>query len=252
MEEMFTLFPHESALVMQRGIEMGIGCSSMLVMHCAALVTQSWASETILDLVLRSLCLARIMCAVPRPYFWFKTRRLFMDARAQPTPQLVTRRLLNIYANPPGLERVLLLFYYGWLACVTSIVCFARTEVEYTAFTNSLWRHCLLNFVSIMLHKLICVLLFYYLMQADFDRGIPPGTLEKYTCLVQFAADSTNIREKLGGEDMECSICFGAYEAGESLRKLRCGHHFHQRCVDVWLLRHQNRCPLCLAVVGQK
>jgi hypothetical protein len=249
MAEMFTLFPHESAVVMQRGIELGILCSCLLVVHCSMIVMQFWPSDTYPDTLLRGLCLARILCAVPRPYFWFRTRRLFVEARYQPTPQMVTQRLLDIYAHPFGVERGLLLFYYGWLAIITVVVCIMRLESEQTIFTQQLWRHCLLNFISIVLHRILCVLLFYYLMQSDFKRGIPPDVLEKYTKQLLFTRGPAKAGQ-LGGGEMECSICFGAYVEGEEIRKLNCSHHFHQRCVDVWLLGHQNRCPLCLLIVG--
>jgi len=250
MAEMFTLFPHESAVVMQRGIELGILCSCVLVIHCLMLVMQFWPSERYTDSVLRSFCIARIVCALPRPYFWFRTRRLFVEARNEPTPQLVTQRLLDIYAHPFGMERGLLLFYYGWLACITIVVCVVRLEAEQTLFTQELWQHCLLNFISIVLHRILCVLLFYYLMRSDFKRGIPPDVLENYT--KRFAFSLTGFRELLGSGDMECSICFGTYAKGQDIRRLHCGHHFHQRCVDVWLLNYQNRCPLCLFVVGPR
>lgn len=247
MAEMFTLFPHESAVVMQRGIELGIFCSCLLVLHCSMLILQFWHTDGYPDTILRNFCVARVVCALPRPYFWFRTRRLFIEARYQPTPQFVTQRLLDIYAHPFGVERGLLLFYYGWLACVTVVVCIVRLEVE-TSFGMHLWRHCLLNFISIVLHRILCVLLFYYLMQSDFKRGIPPDVLEKYSKRYVFTRDTC--RQRLGGGDMECSICFGSYIEGEQIRRLHCNHHFHQRCADVWLLGHQNRCPLCLFVVG--
>lgn len=250
MTEMFTLFPHESAVVMQRGIELGIICSCLLVMHCSMLVMQFWPSDGWADSVLRGLCVARILCAIPRPYFWLRTRKLFVEARYQPTPQLVTQRLLDIYAHPFGVERGLLLFYYGWLVMMTLVVWSVRLQSEgYTDFVQYLWRHCLLNFISILVHRIICVMLFYWLMKSDFKRGIPLEVLEKYTKRLPFKRSMSRM-EQLGGGDLECSICFGSYADGEDIRKLTCGHHFHQRCVDVWLLGHQNRCPLCLYVVG--
>lgn len=249
MAEMFTLFPHESAVVMQRGIELGICCSCLLVVHCVMLVSQYWPSDIYPDTTLRALCVARILCAMPRPYFWFRTRQLFVEARYQPTPQLVTQRLLDIYSHPFGVERALLLFYYGWLFIITVAVWVLRLEAEQTDFTKQLWQHCIFNFISIVLHRIVCVMLFYYLMQSDIKRGIPHEVLEKYTKRLVFSHTATD-REQLGGGDMECSICFGAYVKGEEIRKLKCSHHFHQRCVDVWLLGHQNRCPLCLYVVG--
>lgn len=251
MTEMFTLFPHESAVVMQRGIELGIVCSCLLVAHCSWIVVHFWPSEGFTESLLSGLCVARIICAVPRPYFWLRTRRLFVEARYQPTPQLVTQRLLDIYANPFGVERGLLLFYYGWLALITCAVWLLRMQPEavQTEFVKYLWRHCLLNFISIVIHRIICVMLFYWLMKSDFKRGIPHDVLEKYTKRLPFKRSKSRM-DQLGRGEMECSICFGAYDDGEDIRKLSCGHHFHQRCVDVWLLGHQNRCPLCLYIVG--
>jgi len=249
MAEMFTLFPHESAVVMQRGIELGIICSCLLVFHCWQLVLRFWSSEESADVILRTLCIARILCAIPRPYFWIRTRRLFVQARYQPTPQLVTRRLLDIYSNPFGIEKALLLFYYGWLAAVSLVVCVFRLYPEQSAFTHEIWRHCLFNFISIAVHRILCVLLFYYLMKSDFKRGIPHEMLEKYSKRLVFR--SALAGHQLGSQDdWECSICFGAYSDGQEIRKLGCQHHFHQMCVDEWLLGHQNRCPLCLTVVG--
>lgn len=45
--------------------------------------------------------------------------------------------------------------------------------------------------------------------------------------------------------ETECSICLSVVEECDTLRRLpACGHHFHQACIDLWLLR-QNKCPLC-------
>ncbi|VDK47317.1 unnamed protein product [Anisakis simplex] len=41
-----------------------------------------------------------------------------------------------------------------------------------------------------------------------------------------------------------CSICLDEYKEGQELRVLFCGHEFHPKCVDPWLLSNR-RCPLC-------
>ena len=51
-----------------------------------------------------------------------------------------------------------------------------------------------------------------------------------------------------------CIVCLAAFEVGEHARRLpRCGHIFHQKCVDKWLLRPGRglmACPLCSSEVG--
>ena len=130
-----------------------LGC--LLVSHCVYLVIEHQDSDEFLDTILRLICIVRIVCAVPRPYFWFHTRKQFIEARYQPTPQLVSQRLLGIYANPFRIERALLMFYYLWLIVVFVLVCLA--PVEKTVFANQLWRHFLFNCLSIILHRVVCV-----------------------------------------------------------------------------------------------
>ncbi|KAG0052583.1 hypothetical protein BGZ83_002408 [Gryganskiella cystojenkinii] len=45
-------------------------------------------------------------------------------------------------------------------------------------------------------------------------------------------------------EEAQCAICLGEYSVDETIRFLPCQHHFHQECVDQWLLTDKS-CPLC-------
>jgi len=45
-------------------------------------------------------------------------------------------------------------------------------------------------------------------------------------------------------EEATCAICLGDYAVDETIRFLPCQHHFHQECVDQWLLTDKS-CPLC-------
>ena len=55
---------------------------------------------------------------------------------------------------------------------------------------------------------------------------------------------------------IECSVCLATFAVGDELRHLPCGHEFHLKCVDAWLLgaaaasadRVSATCPLCKAV----
>lgn len=43
----------------------------------------------------------------------------------------------------------------------------------------------------------------------------------------------------------KCPICLEQYELGEKYRRLPCEHAFHRQCVDDWLLKGRNTCPMC-------
>lgn len=53
----------------------------------------------------------------------------------------------------------------------------------------------------------------------------------------------------VGSTGGKCTICFEAYKPGDAIRFLRCGHVYHQHCLDPWLFRVQRgrsrSCPLC-------
>lgn len=50
---------------------------------------------------------------------------------------------------------------------------------------------------------------------------------------------------KFGSTSSECAICLAELEPGDIVRKLpMCGHSFHVRCVDKWLIA-QPTCPTC-------
>ncbi|XP_071946308.1 uncharacterized protein [Antedon mediterranea] len=42
-----------------------------------------------------------------------------------------------------------------------------------------------------------------------------------------------------------CAICLEDFKDGEDIRVVPCGHEFHRRCVDPWLLSNKT-CPLCM------
>jgi hypothetical protein len=42
-----------------------------------------------------------------------------------------------------------------------------------------------------------------------------------------------------------CCVCQSAWEIGDTVRVLPCGHQFHIPCIDRWLTKYQPTCPLC-------
>lgn len=55
---------------------------------------------------------------------------------------------------------------------------------------------------------------------------------------------SVAVAEREALESPQCTVCFGDFEFGESVRSLPCKHVFHMRCIDEWL-RRDAHCPLC-------
>ena len=51
-----------------------------------------------------------------------------------------------------------------------------------------------------------------------------------------------------GREDAVCAVCMDDVELGQVQRVLRCGHAYHQPCIDPWLLK-KRVCPLCVQSV---
>lgn len=66
--------------------------------------------------------------------------------------------------------------------------------------------------------------------------------IEALPC-VKFGACNTR-----SGFCTSCSICLADFEDGETLKKLPCGHLFHEGCVGAWLQRNK-RCPLCVRAI---
>lgn len=42
-----------------------------------------------------------------------------------------------------------------------------------------------------------------------------------------------------------CSICIDPFLAGEYQRTLKCKHIFHKKCIDKWIKKDKNECPMC-------
>ncbi|KAF4683309.1 hypothetical protein FOZ60_009351 [Perkinsus olseni] len=269
--DMFALYPLESVIVMTKGLELGMASSTILLAHCFYIVLCHFPSGGFIgstqaswtDKLLLLLCVMRIVVALPRPFFWVKTRRDFLEARYLSTPQQITARLLDIYSHPYKLERTLLYTYYTWLGCITTLLCLLPATLPHNAdLAKTLWRHVLLNIASLVFHRVACVSLFYWLMESEFKRGIPAEILDRFTDVsVYHQGWLSNLGRSEGSSNEvvvkdhqyssnDCAICYTDFKEGDRIRGLRCGHDFHASCVDVWLLQHQNRCPLCLRLVG--
>jgi E3 ubiquitin-protein ligase RHA2 len=52
----------------------------------------------------------------------------------------------------------------------------------------------------------------------------------------------------------DCAICINKIESNEYIRKLKCNHLFHKKCVDNWLKKNIENasCPMCRSKVNLK
>lgn len=74
-----------------------------------------------------------------------------------------------------------------------------------------------------------------------------PGALKMQQGLQPREIGALPLEELGEGEcsGMHCPICLSDFAVGDKVRSLpRCGHYFHQSCVDLWLLRRAD-CPMC-------
>lgn len=56
-------------------------------------------------------------------------------------------------------------------------------------------------------------------------------------------------------QDIECCICCENVKTNEYIRELNCGHVFHKKCIDKWLLSSMKEketvsCPICRTVIN--
>jgi hypothetical protein len=45
--------------------------------------------------------------------------------------------------------------------------------------------------------------------------------------------------------DEECCICLIEYKEEDKIRILQCEHYYHKKCIDIWLIKYKEQCPLC-------
>eukprot|EP00927_Polykrikos_kofoidii_P018655 TRINITY_DN1866_c0_g2_i2.p1 TRINITY_DN1866_c0_g2~~TRINITY_DN1866_c0_g2_i2.p1 ORF type:complete len:335 (-),score=33.08 TRINITY_DN1866_c0_g2_i2:393-1397(-) len=70
------------------------------------------------------------------------------------------------------------------------------------------------------------------------DRAAPEGTLDQQA-VVKFD-------QELFLEHKECCVCMVDFDADSEIRRTRCGHVYHGKCLGGWL-KVNHTCPLCRA-----
>ncbi|KAI3895270.1 hypothetical protein MKX03_030619 [Papaver bracteatum] len=80
----------------------------------------------------------------------------------------------------------------------------------------------------------------------DIEAGLDEATLESYPKFL-YSEAKLQTKQSTTADGSCCSICLSDYVSSDITRLLPdCGHLFHQKCVDPWLLQHPT-CPICRA-----
>ncbi|XP_077559065.1 ring finger protein goliath isoform X3 [Haemaphysalis longicornis] len=98
------------------------------------------------------------------------------------------------------------------------------------------------SFILLMLISLAW-LVFYYVQRFRYVHA--KDLLARRLCsAAQRALERMPVQRWAGGGGEGCAVCLEPLQPGELVRRLPCGHCFHQPCVDPWLLE-QRSCPMC-------
>jgi hypothetical protein len=69
--------------------------------------------------------------------------------------------------------------------------------------------------------------------------------------------DEFNNLEKINYNDNNnldknnCNICLNIFDNNEKIIKLKCSHYYHIKCIEIWLKKHSNKCPMCRIEVAK-
>jgi len=248
----FREHPHECCVFYRTMIILGIWPTIFLVLHHAYLL------QTTLNCYERYCtkherfwfywCLLRLGMVIPRPIWWLRAVNSYTRAMRAQNPQEITRRLIVIHQSWwIKMNHTFGTFFTIWLL-MTCALCYS--DFFKCHFSKLLWNHCLLNLANQLAQRLVSIGMLLYLTNANMKRGITESMLSHHSEIIVYGNEE-QAREKLGPRTMECSICFASYCKGDRIRLIKCSHHYHEHCIDPWLIRYRNRCPLCNYAVGE-
>eukprot|EP00308_Calcidiscus_leptoporus_P025648 CAMPEP_0119376456 /NCGR_PEP_ID=MMETSP1334-20130426/40090_1 /TAXON_ID=127549 /ORGANISM="Calcidiscus leptoporus, Strain RCC1130" /LENGTH=329 /DNA_ID=CAMNT_0007395021 /DNA_START=35 /DNA_END=1024 /DNA_ORIENTATION=- len=264
LQELIATHPIAYCTVAPWMIYIGGVLTSVLVSHCVyALVCSLDDDNLSRSPKLQLACAARLLGMLPRPYAWRRVIRMLEEARRQPTTLLVAHRCL-LASNDFWfrLNDKLTRLYYVWIIGVV-LYLLAVGEKHRSPFEQMMLQHCAACIALVLLQKALGVgamLVVIHFPAPSMERAMLSNALERYS-------DVLSIDEKLQFQLCEdpCVICFCPFEVAPSgeidaekhkVRRLaKCGHLFHRRCIDAWLLDHRQRglhagvstlsCPVC-------
>ncbi|KRH92721.1 putative E3 ubiquitin ligase [Pseudoloma neurophilia] len=105
------------------------------------------------------------------------------------------------------------------------------------------WRLSVFEFIS---PSILFSLLHWIDVENDFHQiifFISDGL--KKNVVSDLELKNIKLRAHTGNPNITCSICLSDVRIKERIRVLPCDHEFHSKCVDKWLRKQENCCPIC-------
>jgi len=155
------------------------------------------------------------------------------------------------------LNRLVNFIWFGWFVIGMTWTFEVSGKAQCPKTAPNLYRMCfaliIIQIVVITLLILLCccscIILIIRLMLNPPDElhRRPRGASEETIQSLPTKKFTEGIVEK---DHTTCAICLSEYEEEEELRFLPCNHHFHSKCVDLWLATNKS-CPFCKRFVDE-
>ena len=101
-----------------------------------------------------------------------------------------------------------------------------------------------------LLHRQYAVSFFFNFTPVWFN-GVFIQAQKRQEKLMRKALDSLRVESLKANSELVqnhdetcCAICIDNFEAGDEVRHLTCGHSYHKKCIDPWLME-KGTCPQC-------
>jgi hypothetical protein len=122
-------------------------------------------------------------------------------------------------------------------------------------------RSNLLNNMSILLSQPIInyidILNEFHFTQDDNNMEDNIGDNLYENIITALTDDEFNNLENINYNDNDnldknnCNICINVFDNNEKIIKLKCSHYYHIKCIETWLKKHSNKCPMCRIEVAK-
>lgn len=146
-------FPHEMCILHRWIIIVFSVPTCTLVGHNAWIIPRL-VDDGLWGCVLATWSLLRILFGAARPYLWWHSTRLYIEARFQPSHELVAEAFMRAQKSRViTLNNKLGTWYLAWMAISTAYLLLKAYVIPGKGLTNGeslLWYHCKWNMVSLV------------------------------------------------------------------------------------------------------